>query len=452
MKYLLVLLFVFNTAFAESCEREGEEICVEGKETREIDGFEVTKDCWKYRRQEKCSLDNCVGIKKTPGCSLVSSDCIESGSDGVCNVYSNKYKCGGFLKETEGTVFLESEYTITKDEDDLKECEQFALDKECHLSEKKCVEGEETRIINGHKVHKECWKYERKYICITGSKVSECDEYKNRCALKSTRCLSKNKETNQCNHTEKVYECLKLEGSVQNTMKCSGVEYCISGDCEKVELKQNKNMGSAIAALNVLAGLKGDSFELGDVAVFKGECNKCSKKFLPGITKNCCTKGKTFLERIKLFGCGNEEELLADKRDNGLCHYIGSYCSQKVWTPFGKICLTKKESYCCFKSKIARLIQVQGKAQLGISFGTPENPNCRSLTLEELQKIDFSKIDFSELQIDIQKRMLTNFAKAENMPKDGQKKAEQLAASNKDKIDQMKSNPNKIAQNAVRYK
>ena len=34
---------------------------------------------------------------------------------------------------------------------------------------------------------------------------------------------------------------------------------------------------------------------------------------------------------------------------------------------------------------------MQGKAQLGRGWGTPENPSCEGFTAQDLEKIDFSK-------------------------------------------------------------
>ncbi|KJV74078.1 conjugal transfer protein TraN [Orientia tsutsugamushi] len=36
-----------------------------------------------------------------------------------------------------------------------------------------------------------------------------------------------------------------------------------------------------------------------------------------------------------------------------------------------------------------------------MNFGTPECPKCRGLTVEELQKVDFTKINIDELFGDI---------------------------------------------------
>jgi F-type Type IV secretion system, TraN len=85
---------------------------------------------------------------------------------------------------------------------------------------------------------------------------------------------------------------------------------------------------------------------------------------------------------------------------SGFCYEIGEYCREE-WEFVG--CVQKAKSYCCFNSKMGRIIHQQGRAQLSsvAGFGTPEAPNCRGLTPEEFQSIDFSKIDFSEYYGDL---------------------------------------------------
>ncbi len=85
---------------------------------------------------------------------------------------------------------------------------------------------------------------------------------------------------------------------------------------------------------------------------------------------------------------------------SGFCYEIGEYCREK-WEFVG--CVQKSKSYCCFNSKMARIIHQQGRSQLNTigGFGSPENPDCRGLTPEEFQSIDFSKIDFSEYYGDL---------------------------------------------------
>lgn len=86
--------------------------------------------------------------------------------------------------------------------------------------------------------------------------------------------------------------------------------------------------------------------------------------------------------------------------DSGFCHELGIYCKTK-W--LGQ-CVQKAKSYCCFNSKMARIIHEQGRAQLKSfqnGFGVIKEPDCRGFTPEEFQALDFSKIDMTEYYNDL---------------------------------------------------
>src|SRR3546814_6810954 len=89
---------------------------------------------------------------------------------------------------------------------------------------------------------------------------------------------------------------------------------------------------------------------------------------------------------------------------SGMCHFIGSYCTSS----FLGICLQKAHGECCFNTKLGRIIQEQGRTQLkafnGNLWGTAKKPMCRGITPEELQALDFSKINLSESYADIETR------------------------------------------------
>lgn len=97
------------------------------------------------------------------------------------------------------------------------------------------------------------------------------------------------------------------------------------------------------------------------------------------------------------------------------CHYIGDYCEKK-WPLAG--CVQKAKSYCCFNTKMARIIHEQGRPQLQSfgadgGWGTPTAPNCRGFTPDEFQSLDFSRIDLSEYFGDIQKDLDTKIQGAQ---------------------------------------
>lgn len=93
-----------------------------------------------------------------------------------------------------------------------------------------------------------------------------------------------------------------------------------------------------------------------------------------------------------IWECEEKEFELGAKKATKVCHFVGSYCADK--TPFG--CIEKRESYCCFNSPLGRIIQEQARPQLGMPFGAPESPDCSGLRVDDIGKLDWSKIDISE--------------------------------------------------------
>ncbi|MFZ6006879.1 MAG: conjugal transfer protein TraN [Nitrospirota bacterium] len=102
--------------------------------------------------------------------------------------------------------------------------------------------------------------------------------------------------------------------------------------------------------------------------------------------------------------CDQQDIETSTLNDSKYCHYVGDYCEKK-WPLIG--CVQKAKGYCCFNSKLGRIIHEQGRPQL-INFGADggwgsgKAPNCRGFTPEEFQMLDFSKIDMSEYFGDIQ--------------------------------------------------
>jgi conjugal transfer mating pair stabilization protein TraN len=117
--------------------------------------------------------------------------------------------------------------------------------------------------------------------------------------------------------------------------------------------------------------------------------------------KDCCNSGGWGVS-LGLSSCDEDSKKLAQLRNEGKCVQIGTYCAEKE--PILKTCIRKKTVFCCFGSKFAKLLQEQGKRQLGQNFGSPEQPNCRGFTAEELSRIDFSKLDLTEISRDVMEK------------------------------------------------
>lgn len=94
-----------------------------------------------------------------------------------------------------------------------------------------------------------------------------------------------------------------------------------------------------------------------------------------------------------IWECEDREFELATKKELKSCHYLGRYCSSS----FLGICYERSKSYCCYASPLARIIQEQVRAQLGIGWPGPRgNPSCPGLTVAQLQAVNWNAIDLTE--------------------------------------------------------
>lgn len=91
-------------------------------------------------------------------------------------------------------------------------------------------------------------------------------------------------------------------------------------------------------------------------------------------------------------GCDQEDITTATLNDSGYCHYLGSECIED-WPLIG--CVQEQNNYCCFNSKLARIVHEQARPQLK-SFQPDIWAECRGFTPDEFSMIDFSKVDLSE--------------------------------------------------------
>lgn len=129
------------------------------------------------------------------------------------------------------------------------------------------------------------------------------------------------------------------------------------------------------------------------VQVYRGGAHDCEISSYG--YSNCC-QDSGWGQDMGLAKCSAGEKQLGEMKQQGLCHYVGSYDDGDWWN--------KKEykGYCCFSSKLARLTHEGGRPQIGLSWGSGESPNCRGFTEEEFQRLDFDEIDLTEYYQDIE--------------------------------------------------
>jgi len=140
------------------------------------------------------------------------------------------------------------------------------------------------------------------------------------------------------------------------------------------------------ATMLTAAQTSADDFDETTLTLFKGEGQKCSKDDF-GYSDCCADDG--WGQDAGLAQCSAEEQELGLAKQAGMTHYVGSYST-------GLFDTTTKKSYCVYTSMLSRIINEAGHEQLGIDWGSAEDPNCRALTTEEVEALDWSIIDFSD--------------------------------------------------------
>lgn len=267
------------------------------------------------------------------------------------------------------------------------------------LSKSECIKPGETRtVIVANKPYsftQSCWMFKDTYATQPAD-AGTCQTYMNNpaCTLATRQCAFSLEGF--CLHENATFSCeRRVTGKV---MMCGGELFCLEGDCDAVQKgSQGSDFQRAVSELAAVAAAGKDVSDINnvDVRAFTGNSRFC-KKFAVGFS-NCC-KDSGWGQDLGLASCSSEEKALAKAKTNLLTISIGEFCSKKVLG----ICLEKKRSYCQFDSKLAQIVQQQGRAwQLGIGFGGASSPDCRGITVNELQRINFDQLDFSNFYDDL---------------------------------------------------
>lgn len=273
-----------------------------------------------------------------------------------------------------------------------------------------CIDGPTTKNINGLDVSRPCWTFEDTYRCIAGPTNDNCKVLRDQgCDQLKSVCTASFPGSKICSVFQQTYRC-PVQSCTGTQTVCGKQAYCLDGTCDDNSYQPNGDFGLVASAMSAVVAA-GKDFNVNTDEIFKGKDLRC-KKVVASIV-DCC-KATGWGIDIGLAQCDAEEQELGRAREAGRCHSVGRYCDQKFLT-----CVRTKDTFCCFSSKIGRIIHEQGRVQLGIGWGTPTAPNCQAFTVAQLQQIDFAKIDFSEFYQDVMaKTKIPNQSTTTNRVKD----------------------------------
>ena len=308
------------------------------------------------------------------------------------NWYSNQ-------ESVQVTITLTLDVEVTEHKPSVEWVETCPFNKaEEVLQGSQCTEAGGNRTINidgkTYTVYSDCWAWKDTYLKQEADNGS-CDVYMKNPACTASRVNCQEKSGSACLQEEVTFSCeKKVTGEAQ---LCIGQLVCANCECDASENNTSDGFGKAVSALAAVTAAAKDVAAMNDVNVraFTGKPVEC-RMAIAGFN-NCC-KDSGWGQGIGLAHCDSEEKALGKAKEKLLTVYVGTYCSKKALG----VCLQKKKAYCQFDSKLAQIVQAQGrKGQLGIGFGSGKHPDCRGITVEELQSLRFDRMDFSNFYSDL---------------------------------------------------
>lgn len=345
------------------------QVCVEGPATRNVGGYSVYRDCWRTTSQYSCisqsTSDDCQSLRER-GCSQVDSSCVETNPQVACMVYEQTWQC----RIASGTTS-----TVTN-------CgsQQFCIDGRC-FDTSHAPDADFARAIAGLEAQREAGRY------IDPSTLVVFQGYDNRCRKKLFGLVNCCKGGGS---SGSLFSNMSLiAGAGGQVVGAVGSSYTFdalfSSDAPDFVIQGFEALFGAGGGSSALAGLIA-----GDLSV---------SSFIGTLVPGPWSIVMLAIQLSGLLSCEQAEQILTMKRDNRLCHSVGSYCSIKI--PILGTCLQTTQTYCCFNSRLARILNEQGRGQLARSWGGAKSPDCSGFTVEQLQSLDFSRMDLTEFYAEI---------------------------------------------------
>jgi conjugal transfer mating pair stabilization protein TraN len=361
--------------------RKVSDVCVAPGQTRQISGMSVYRDCWEYRATYECrsphTINDCQALRDK-GCASIGARCIERANDGSCASTEQTFQCPDKPEKiTQRTVCDPQSFC----QDGAKCFDTNAPADKDFAHAAVMMEASREAGVYG----------------IDPNKIEIFKGFNEQCSIKVLGGAE-------------IKSCCKSQGGggkfSNYSMLGAGMKVAGEGAREGVKLGSKYVYDALYAKMDTalvkkgLSAMNGWASTLGD-GVFNPSFNFYGFSFQFSFANGFQMMSfdpYTFGLQVGMMliqqwlSCDQSEQVMSLKRGQNLCVHTETQCTQKVLG----VCLEKKQRHCCFNSKLAKLINRQGRAQLGKSPS-----GCEGFTQDELQRLDFSVMDFSEFLADV---------------------------------------------------
>lgn len=349
--------------------------CVDGPGSKIIDGRTVTRACWSYERTLSCSsgaeTNECAALASS-GCTPAASTCKQTNAEtGACEVYQDTYTCPSPAQTTTSVsncpanVFCLGSNcfntTYTNDADFARSISFMEAAREAGVY----LDPDNLRVFSGEagscrdRLLKNCCQSDS-----AGSGMSNQSMFGVGSRLVFDVLM--NSENRQFLY--QGMQALLMSGGFSGTFTTYGVTFAVNGAALPA--------GSSVLYAGDSLVVAFDPWSLAIAVVI--------------------------YIVMSMMSCNESEGRIAMQEGARLCHTVGTYCSSCIRI-FGSCvsCIEHTTGKCCFNSVLARIVNEQGRMQIGKGWGSGENPDCSGFTIDQLQALDFSAMDLTEFYASI---------------------------------------------------
>lgn len=357
------------------CTEITAERCVDGPSTKVIDGRAVTRACWSYERTLSCAsgatANECEPLV-AQGCKLGTSVCKQTNATtGTCEIYQDSYACPTNAQSITtasncpANVFCLGDScfntSYTNDADFARSMSMLEAAREAGVY----LDTTNMRVFSGEANH-----------CRNRLFKDCCDSDGSGAGMSNQSVFGTGSRL--------VYDTL---------MNSENREFIYQG---MQALLTSGGFSGSFTSYGVTVAVNGTALPAGSSVLYAGD------SMVVAFDPWTLAIAVVIYIVMSMMSCNEEEGKLAMSEGAGLCHSAGSWCSSCVRV-LGKCvsCLEHTTGKCCFNSMLARIVNEQGRRQLGMAWGSGQNPDCSGFTIPQLQSLDFAAMDLSEFYASI---------------------------------------------------
>lgn len=360
---------------------ETADVCTEGPGIKIVDGVPVYKDCWMRTKTFVCRAsgeDECAKYADDPQCELVSEECVD-GDEARSGDGNGNAKGSGTLACARPTRVYKCTRpggeTVVGEVCDGESC----IAGVCVPTDDPAGEDFIDSVIAG-----EIAREGSLYGDLTGNRFFAGEHQWCKDRMGASSCCRR-----------------EVVADAGNSMFSTALVFGLEAGVELVKFVGSPFVYDVLASSDYTSGLLNMLYGSSVSGVYEPSMGFWGVTFTwtstGEITVGFSPAGFMAAAAMRFWqnysSCDAMDQKNAMAKGQNLCVYLGTTCEKKV-PGFG--CVKHQENYACFNSVLARIINEQGRAQVGRGWGAPDHPDVDGFTIDEMNRLDFSKIDFSE--------------------------------------------------------